>query len=110
MSTSVRVFFLKYRLDRITPLLKILECLFFLGDEVKFIFHQDASKSGLSLGFQTCFLTTTSNMHSSSSNKSNFKVVSGNGGGDSVNINTKSIHPCRLQSRTVAQDFSFPGF
>lgn len=49
-------------------------------------------------------------MHSSSSNKSNFKVVSGNGGGDSVNINTKSIHPCRLQSRTVAQDFSFPGF
>lgn len=51
--------FLFKRLDHMTPLLKILKCLLFLEDEVKFIFHQDASKSGLSLGFQTCLLTTT---------------------------------------------------
>ena len=96
MPTSVRVFFLKYRLDHITPLLEILECLFFSGDEVKFIFHQDASKSGLSLGFQTCFLTTTaSHMHYSSSNKSNFKVIRGSSGGDCLSSNTDSIiHPC----------------
>ena len=97
MSTSVRVFFLKYRLNYITPLLKILECLFSSEDEVKFIFHQDASKSVLSLGFQTFLAITTSSMYCSSSIKSNFKVikvaVKSSGGGDWISINKNSIHP-----------------